>query len=274
MSRKLHLALALLVLSSGGGRARAQFTAGLYVVEYGEAGYASTPGVYQVTGLNTKTSILSSTNDLLYNPLGIAVSADGSHMYVADATYNEVNVYTKPSSGPASSISLSSLKVSNGVPSQPTGLALDSSGNVYVALDNNSSNSVTYSAVAEIKSPNSSPTVTTYGPSTGISSPSGLAFDGSGNLYVGQSGVMGNGITNPTTSPPHVYQIPSGGSSDTTLSISPALSGQATPGLTVYGNNLYVAVQTSSGGGAIERVSTSGGTAATISSDSAGPRSA
>jgi sugar lactone lactonase YvrE len=256
------LFLAALALSSGGGRARAQFATGLYVTDYGVAGQTSTPGVWLVGGPTATAVLTSATNDRLNNPVGIAVSADGSHLYVADATLNRVAVYTSPLSTPTSTIALGGV-----APTQPTGLALDSSGNVYVSLDNNTSTSY---AVAKITNPNSaSPAVSMYGPSSGISSPSGLAFDGAGHLFVGQSGTMGNGITNPATTPPHVYEIAANGSTSTTLSITPTLGGQATPGLTVDGsNNLYVVVQnTGANSGSIYRVSTNGGAATLISSD-------
>jgi hypothetical protein len=112
-------------------------------------------------------------------PLSMLVA--GNTLFVGEQSPGGIDVFTLPvtaSSTPVETISSGQVGVS--------GLALDASGNLWVAdYDNNAS----YGSISEFTKPFSSaesPAVTIDLPVSGFSSytPYGIAFDPSGNLYV------------------------------------------------------------------------------------------
>lgn len=106
----------------------------------------------------------------LSGPEGVAVNSAGTLVYVADTGNNQILEY---SGGVATKL----------VPSfsfnQPAGVAVDSSGNVFVADTGNN-------AIEEI--PFSGGPVVHLGTSFTFNAPSGIAVDSSGNLYVADAG--------------------------------------------------------------------------------------
>lgn len=121
-----------------------------------------------------------------YFPRGVAVDSSGN-VYVSDSNNNEIRkitpgglVSTLAGSGSAGNSDGSGTAASF---SDPYGIAVDSSGNVYVADSNNS----------EIRKITSTGVVSTFAGSTNnpnniINSPSGIAVDSSGNVYVATVG--------------------------------------------------------------------------------------
>jgi sugar lactone lactonase YvrE len=205
------------------------------------------PGGYGVAGAPSATIIGSNTG--LTSPSGIALDTTGN-IYVSNASggsssSGSVTVYAPGSNGnvtPSATIispdifdptgvavdSLGSLYVtcsivmghsigytvdifpalSNGnvIPSsmimglqtqlsQPSGIALDSQRNIYVA--NRGSNSVTMFASGS--SGNVAPSIVISGSNTGLSSPIGVGVDSSGNIYVANSTNAGGGIAGSVT---------------------------------------------------------------------------
>jgi len=133
----------------------------------------------------------------LNSPEGLAVDSSGN-LYIADASNNRVRKVTPGGTistvagtgiagysgdgGPAASAQLSA----------PKGLALDSSGNLYIAdTNNNRVRKVTPGGTVSTVAGNG-----TYGysgdggpaASAELSNPLGLAFDSSGNLYIADAG--------------------------------------------------------------------------------------
>jgi sugar lactone lactonase YvrE len=126
------------------------------------------------------------------NPSGIAVDATGN-VYVADAGNNEIRKIT--SSGDVSTLAGSTAAGAvNGTGSAasfsaPTGVAVDASGNVYVADSNNNEiRKITPKAVVTtLAGSGSSGSVDGTGAAASFSSPEGLTSDAFGNVYVADS---------------------------------------------------------------------------------------
>jgi len=138
------------------------------------------------------------TSALLTNPTGIAIDRSGN-LYIADRANNRIRLVTA-STGIITTIAGSSKTgfTGDGGPAAqatltlPTGLAFDSSGNLYIADSNNwairkISTSGIITTVAGTGQPGSGGD---NGPATKaqLSGPQGIAVDASGNLYIVDSG--------------------------------------------------------------------------------------
>lgn len=146
------------------------------------------------TGNVAPTATISGSNTNLVSPAGIAVGAT-EKIYVTNlgmggaSTVPTVNVYaagTKGNVAPIATISGSSTGLSG-----PNGIALDSSGKIYVANAGNDTVTV-YAAGAN---GNVAPTATIGGPNTGLANPTGVALDNAGNIYVANYGHTRNSGT-------------------------------------------------------------------------------
>jgi sugar lactone lactonase YvrE len=120
----------------------------------------------------------------LYMPTALALDARGN-LYVANQR-NAVTVY-----GPGAVGNVAPLRTvagpSTGL-SSPTGIAVDRRGYVYVANDTVTKDGLRAAGAVTVYAPGASadarPVRTIKGRATRLSRPSGLAFDGDGNLYV------------------------------------------------------------------------------------------
>jgi sugar lactone lactonase YvrE len=113
------------------------------------------------------------------NPNGVAVDASGN-VFVADTLNNLVKeILAVNGSIPSSNPTINTLGQANGNFNHPTSVAVDASGNVFVADSQNS-------LVKEIAAAGGYITVNILG--TNFSYDNGVALDGSGNLYVVDSG--------------------------------------------------------------------------------------
>ncbi len=140
------------------------------------------------------------TNSDLDGPLGVAV--DGSNnLYIADAANNRIEKVT-----PSGTLSVVAGNGQSGVPTPglatasdlagPAGVAVDGSGNVYVADTNNSLvEKVTPSGTLSIFAGMLFFGFGEFGPPTPgpasastLGLPAGLAFDGAGDLYIADAG--------------------------------------------------------------------------------------
>lgn len=173
----------------------------VYVADYGNneirkitsAGVVTTFAGQINPGAADGTGIAAS----FYHPSGVALDPSGQYLYVADTLNNEIRkittsgaqVTTLAGSGPTMPGSADGLGTAASF-NAPKGVAVDSSGNIYVADTNNN----------EIRKVDSSRTVTTPAGSTTQGSadgtgsaasfnlPSALAVDAAGNVYVADSG--------------------------------------------------------------------------------------
>jgi sugar lactone lactonase YvrE len=136
----------------------------------------------------TPAVTLSATAGSLSNPEGLAVDASGT-LWVANE-FNSTVVAFSPSQlgatgSPTPAVTLSATGA--GSLSAPEGLAFDASGRLWVA---NLGNSTVVAFTASQFGANGSPTpaVTLSASGSSLNSPQGLAFDGSGNLWVTNGG--------------------------------------------------------------------------------------
>jgi sugar lactone lactonase YvrE len=135
------------------------------------------------------------TSSSLNHPAGVTVDSSGN-VYIADTINNEVEKVTSggtlsiiagtgtsgaPTPGPATSSDLSN----------PSGVAVDSTGNVYIAdTSNNEVEKVTSGGTLSIFAGTGTSGPPTAGPATSsdLAGPSGVAIDSTGNVYIADQG--------------------------------------------------------------------------------------
>ena len=160
----------------------------------GSAGWVTgPPETYSVA----PTASISGNNTRLSGPNGITLDSSGN-IYVADDGVSNftgfpTSVFVYPPLGNSTGLlnEIPSAAVGSTVTTglhTPYGIALDSSGNFYVADDGDSTASPPISASLSVypagSNGNSAPTATISGTNTGLSHPYGVALDSSGNIYV------------------------------------------------------------------------------------------
>jgi sugar lactone lactonase YvrE len=148
------------------------------------------------TGSPTPAITISASAGSIQEPVGIAFDASGS-LWVAN-TSNAANSVVKftssqlaSSGSPTPSVILTATAMSiNG----PLLIAFDASGDLWVANGNFSQNTVVEFGASQITASGSPTPTVTIGASAGsLANPGGLAFDGSGNLWVSNVGVSNLG---------------------------------------------------------------------------------
>ena len=149
------------------------------------AGQAGKAGSTDATG----------TSALLNEPFGIAVDGSGN-LYVTELGNHTVRMVTQASvvttlAGTAGSIGSADGTGASARFNQPAGIAVDASGNLYVA-DSGSNTIRKIAAGGVVTTLAGSPGVAGFADGTGasarFSNPRGLALDGSGNLFVADTG--------------------------------------------------------------------------------------
>ncbi|HYB91935.1 MAG TPA: NHL repeat-containing protein, partial [Candidatus Binataceae bacterium] len=180
------------------------------------------------SGNAAPTATIAGSNTGLTNPTGIALDSSGN-IYEADAGSitggnDSVNVYAAGSNGnvtPAATITGTSTGLAN-----PTGIALDSSGNIYVPNSNSvwgGTDSITVYPAGS--NGNATPSATIAGAGTGLLVPWAIALDSSGNIYVANQGSQvwaADSIT--------VYSAGSNGNATPSATISGTSTGLLSPG--------------------------------------------
>jgi len=121
----------------------------------------------------------------LSDPAGIALDSN-LNIYVANAGAPGVSVYQPlgSSTGLLNETPIATISGSNTGLLYPQGIAVDSSGNIYVADESAASVFVYPPLASSTGLPNESPIATISGLDTGLSSPEGIALDSSLNIYV------------------------------------------------------------------------------------------
>jgi sugar lactone lactonase YvrE len=131
----------------------------------------------------TPAVTLSATNGSLSGPAGLAFDANGN-LWVANAISNTVVQFAASqlvaSGSPTPTVTLGAT---NGSLNGPSVLAFDAGGNLWIA-NTNASTVVEFAASQLAASGSPTPAVTLSATNGSLSSPSGLAFDASGDLWV------------------------------------------------------------------------------------------
>jgi sugar lactone lactonase YvrE len=165
------------------------FTApqGVAVDQYGNVYVADTGNarVVEIPANTAQTQAtlfqFSSTSPILVKPAAIAVDSLGN-VYVADPG-SQVVYEIPPGGGDMQNVisSAAQLRIVPAAVKNPSGIAIDAAGNVYVS---DATNNVVVEAPSST-GPGATPFTLSF---TGLKTPAGLALDASGNLYVADSG--------------------------------------------------------------------------------------
>src|SRR5438552_7737169 len=148
----------------------------------------SGPTTLLTAGTTPGTAVVAATSAGISATATVTVLAAGKPLYVANEVFgSSITVYAPGASGNATPTA--TIAGDNTGLSFPFGVALDGAGNIYVTNSASSvggSNSITVYAAGA--SGNATPAATIAGGNTGLDFPTGIALDGTGNIYVGNSG--------------------------------------------------------------------------------------
>ncbi len=210
----------------------------IYVTNTGnqnEPSYSVTVYPVGTKGNQPPSATISGSSTGLVNPSAIAVDAN-ENIYVANDGSDfggtvTVTIYPAGSNGnvaPSATISGTNTGL-NG----PTGIAVDGSGNIYVA--NRDSNTVTVYPAGSTG--NAAPSKTIGGYKTGLNDPSGIAADSNGQIYVTNDGSNSGGSDSVT-----IYAAGSNGNAGPKGVIGGSNTELVSPmGIAVNGSGIYVA---------------------------------
>ena len=210
----------------------------IYVADESASSVYVYPPLASSTGLPNETPIdtISGSDTGLISPYGIALDSTTGKIYVADALATSVFVYPAlgKSVGLPDEVPLVTITGSKTGLSYPQGIALDSSGKIYVA---DTSSVFVYPAGSKGNAVPSSATISTT-MTTGLGWPQGIALDSTGKIYVADDGPGASG-------PGSVFVYPAGSKANAapTASISGTNTGLSYPqGVALdSSSNIYVA---------------------------------
>jgi len=198
----------------------------------------SGPTTLLTAGTTPGTAVVAATSAGISATATVTVLAAGKPLYVANEVFgSSITVYAPGASGNATPTA--TIAGDNTGLSFPFGVALDGAGNIYVTNSASSvggSNSITVYAAGA--SGNATPAATIAGGNTGLDFPTGIALDGTGNIYVGNSG--GNITVDGSIT---VYAAGASGNATPTATIAGGNTGLSIPqGIALDGaGNIYVA---------------------------------
>jgi sugar lactone lactonase YvrE len=175
------------------------------------------------TIVGTKTIDNTGLND----PVGLAINSGGD-IYVLNSNggsdnSGSITVYPADANGNVApkAIIANEAKDKRTQFHQPTGMALDSAGDIYVT--NNSNDTVTIYAAGKFG--DVAPKATISGPDTGLNQPHGIGIDSDGKIYVSNDGSDNKGADTVT-----VYAAGSSGDAKPIAIVSGSLTGLGKPG--------------------------------------------
>ena len=159
-------------------------TGKIYVANFGAGSITVYPANPCGTLNEAPLATITGSNTTLVNPIGVALDASGK-IYVSNALSSSlgsgsgtiVDFPANPSG------TLNEAPLSHTSLPAPEGLALDGSGNIYVAIEESTNNSiVVYAGNASGTLPGT-PFATISGSNTGLVAPTAVALDASGRIY-------------------------------------------------------------------------------------------
>jgi hypothetical protein len=127
-------------------------------------------------------------------PAGVALDASGRIYVSNDGGTPSITVYAANPSGTLNEAPLATIAGTNTFLSDPIGLTVDASGNIYVA--NEGGSILVYPPIPALGGTlNEMPTAVISGPATGLRTPYDVALDATGKIYVADStgGSSGSG---------------------------------------------------------------------------------
>jgi len=144
-------------------------------------------GFTDVNGNNAPVIDITGNNTQLSNPVGFTIDASGS-LYVENDSGSSILIFPHGANG---NVAPSSLGGSNSVIGPSEGVALDHSGLIYVSAfsTSNAYNSqVNITVFAAGSTGNATPVRRIAGAATLLTQPTGMAFDSSNDIWVGNYG--------------------------------------------------------------------------------------
>src|SRR6202167_5659988 len=160
-------------------------------------------------------AVIGGSNTRLASPAAIALDAGGKIYVLNSAQYPKGSITVYPplatGTGILNEAPVASIAGSKTLLDSPSGIAVDSDGNIYVANEsggpvvrherNDRGRVTVYAAGSD---GNVAPIATISGAATGLSYPIGIALDSSGNVYVGNAETANAG-SNPSSASITVY---------------------------------------------------------------------
>jgi hypothetical protein len=136
---------------------------------------------------------ITGSNTGLNDPAGVALDASGRIYVSNDGGTPSITVYAASPSGTMNEAPLATIAGTNTFLSDPIGLSVDGSGNIYVA--NEAGSILVYPAIPTLGgSLNEMPTAVISGPTSGLRTPYDVVLDATGKLYVVDSTGGSGGI--------------------------------------------------------------------------------
>jgi hypothetical protein len=201
-------------------------------------------------------AVIGGAQSHLQNPIGIGLDASGK-IYVLNSETQEITIYPSLSAkgGVLREQPVATIGGSATLIDRPVGIAVDATGNVYVANRSSGPNESTGCAFGYLtvyaagSSGNVAPSTVISGCATQLSTPVAIAIDSSDDIYVANSDTANSNVTdNPSIT---VYSAASIGNASPIAVIAGAATALSSPQAIAVDTdeNIYVTDDTTSGNG-------------------------
>jgi sugar lactone lactonase YvrE len=156
----------------------------IYVANFDAASVTVYPANPCGTLNEAPLATITGSNTTLVNPVGVALDASGK-IYVSNGVTSAIGsgagTIVDFAANPSGTLNEAPLSQTS-LPA-PEGLALDGSGNIYVAIEESTNNSIVVYGGSSSGMLPGAPFATISGPNTGLVAPTALAVDASGRIY-------------------------------------------------------------------------------------------